>query len=207
MARTTKVLAVSLPPDLVREHKALGRRLRKNNSELFREMWAAFKTAREEEEFYRARRRVTREAGAAWSRTSPRLSSRRSRGFSGGSLASARWLSPRHCGSSRGPQLSFGPAAGWGLSRTGSLCPGSHVGWTWIPLRSEGEEICLRSRRCCRIWSFARSPLSGGRIWKGTMPDAFAWTGLASGFRKAGFVEVLRRSATRPIMRYIVRKH
>ena len=42
---------------------------------------------------------------------------------------------------------------------------------------------------------------------KGTMPDAFAWTGLASGFRKAGFVEVLRRSATRPIMRYIVRKH
>lgn len=31
--------------------------------------------------------------------------------------------------------------------------------------------------------------------------DAFVWTGLASTFRKAGFREVARRSATRPIMR------
>ena len=46
MARTTRVLAVSLPPDLVREYEALARRLRKNKSELFREMWAAFKTVR-----------------------------------------------------------------------------------------------------------------------------------------------------------------
>ena len=37
---------------------------------------------------------------------------------------------------------------------------------------------------------------------KNQMPDAFAWTGLVSAFRKAGFVEVLRRSPTRPIMRY-----
>jgi GNAT superfamily N-acetyltransferase len=41
---------------------------------------------------------------------------------------------------------------------------------------------------------------------KGSMPDAFAWTGLASAFRKAGFVEVLRRSETRPIMRYFGEK-
>lgn len=33
-------------------------------------------------------------------------------------------------------------------------------------------------------------------------PDAFAWTGLASGFRQAGFEEVERRSPTRPIMRW-----
>jgi GNAT superfamily N-acetyltransferase len=39
---------------------------------------------------------------------------------------------------------------------------------------------------------------------RGPMPDAFAWTGTASAFRRAGFVEVLRRSATRPIMRYVV---
>lgn len=32
-------------------------------------------------------------------------------------------------------------------------------------------------------------------------PDAYAYTGLASAFRKAGFVEVARRSETRPIMR------
>jgi len=37
---------------------------------------------------------------------------------------------------------------------------------------------------------------------KGYTPDAFAYTGLASAFRKVGFVEVLRRSETRPIMWY-----
>ena len=36
---------------------------------------------------------------------------------------------------------------------------------------------------------------------EGKMPDAFAWTGLASAFLKAGFVECERRSETRPIMR------
>jgi N-acetylglutamate synthase-like GNAT family acetyltransferase len=39
------------------------------------------------------------------------------------------------------------------------------------------------------------------------VPDAFVWTGTASAFRKAGFVEVLRRSETRPIMRYSVQTH
>ena len=36
-------------------------------------------------------------------------------------------------------------------------------------------------------------------------PDAFVWTGLASAYRQAGFVEVLRRSKTRPIMRFDLR--
>jgi len=35
----------------------------------------------------------------------------------------------------------------------------------------------------------------------GKTADAFAWTGLAAAFRAAGFVEVARRSPTRPIMR------
>lgn len=35
-------------------------------------------------------------------------------------------------------------------------------------------------------------------------PDAFAYTGTASAFRKAGFVEVVRRSETRPIMRCVI---
>ena len=39
---------------------------------------------------------------------------------------------------------------------------------------------------------------------KDRIPDVFAYTGLASTFRNAGFVEVLRRSETRPIMRYIL---
>jgi hypothetical protein len=35
------------------------------------------------------------------------------------------------------------------------------------------------------------------------VPDPFVYTGLASAFRQAGFKEVLRRSGTRPIMRYV----
>lgn len=41
---------------------------------------------------------------------------------------------------------------------------------------------------------------------KTSMPDAFAFTGLAATFHKAGFVEVLRRSETRPIMRYFIKE-
>jgi hypothetical protein len=36
------------------------------------------------------------------------------------------------------------------------------------------------------------------------MPDVFAFTGLVSAFRRSGCVEVLRRSETRPMMRYVV---
>jgi GNAT superfamily N-acetyltransferase len=49
---------------------------------------------------------------------------------------------------------------------------------------------------------------NGARIVEGypqearkNLPDAFAWTGLVATFYRAGFKEVLRRSATRPIMR------
>lgn len=34
------------------------------------------------------------------------------------------------------------------------------------------------------------------------LPTVFAWTGFASAFRKAGFIECARHSETRPIMRY-----
>jgi GNAT superfamily N-acetyltransferase len=40
-----------------------------------------------------------------------------------------------------------------------------------------------------------------------TWADAFVWTGLASAFRKAGFIEVARRSATRPIMQFTIKSH
>jgi GNAT superfamily N-acetyltransferase len=50
----------------------------------------------------------------------------------------------------------------------------------------------------------------GGKIIEGypiepkkdKMPDAFAWTGLSAAFQSAGFIEVARRSETRPIMRF-----
>ncbi len=39
---------------------------------------------------------------------------------------------------------------------------------------------------------------------KDKMPDAFAWTGLASAYTKVGFAECARRSETRPIMRFYI---
>ena len=39
---------------------------------------------------------------------------------------------------------------------------------------------------------------------KDKMADAFAWTGLASAFVKAGFKECARRSETRPIVRFYI---
>jgi GNAT superfamily N-acetyltransferase len=39
---------------------------------------------------------------------------------------------------------------------------------------------------------------------KGNIPDTFAYPGVARAFEAAGFVEVARRSPTRPIMRYVV---
>lgn len=41
---------------------------------------------------------------------------------------------------------------------------------------------------------------------KDVIPDVFAYPGLATAYLRAGFTEVLRRSATRPIMRYIIKK-
>jgi GNAT superfamily N-acetyltransferase len=53
----------------------------------------------------------------------------------------------------------------------------------------------------------------GGKIVEGyphdpkkDQPAAFVWTGLAPAFLEAGFEEVARRSATRPIMRYRIPK-
>ncbi len=40
---------------------------------------------------------------------------------------------------------------------------------------------------------------------KTNIPDLFVYHGLAATFRKVGFVEVARRSETRPVMRYIIR--
>ena len=51
----------------------------------------------------------------------------------------------------------------------------------------------------------------GGKIVEGypvdakkDMPAPFVYTGTAAAFRNAGFIEVARRSETRPIMRYSI---
>lgn len=54
----------------------------------------------------------------------------------------------------------------------------------------------------------------GGKIVEGyptepqkdRMPDVFVWTGIASAYQQAGFVECARRSETRPIMRFVVKE-
>ncbi|MEW5701594.1 MAG: GNAT family N-acetyltransferase [Candidatus Zixiibacteriota bacterium] len=72
------------------------------------------------------------------------------------------------------------------------------------PYRRQGISVHLleaavkfAKRRGARIVEgYPQEPASGP--W----PDAFVWTGTAAAFRRAGFVEVARRSAARPIMRY-----
>jgi GNAT superfamily N-acetyltransferase len=70
------------------------------------------------------------------------------------------------------------------------------------------RRIGLSSELLKAASAFARS--QGARVVEGypsepkpgqRLAPAFAWTGLASAFRKAGFKEVARRSPTRPIMR------
>lgn len=70
------------------------------------------------------------------------------------------------------------------------------------PYRRQGvsQEMLLAARRYARR--------QGATILEGypvepvkNLPDAFAWTGMASAFRAIGFVEVTRRSPRRPIMR------
>ena len=73
--------------------------------------------------------------------------------------------------------------------------------------RSQGVSVGLlkaaadyaRSRGARMIEGYPVEPLEE------KMPDAFAWTGLAQGFRKARYREVARRSPTRPIMRKALR--
>ncbi len=52
-----------------------------------------------------------------------------------------------------------------------------------------------RSNGACIVEGYPVEPKVG------KAPDVFVWTGLFSAFKQAGFIEVLRRSETRPIMR------
>jgi ribosomal protein L14E/L6E/L27E len=60
------------------------------------------------------------------------------------------------------------------------------------------HRICSQKRRKNIVEGYPIEPK------KDRMSDAFAYTGLASTFRKAGFVEVARRTENRPIMRYMI---
>ena len=71
-------------------------------------------------------------------------------------------------------------------------------------LRGKGLSACMIAAALEYVKSQGGSWVEGYPVEpkKGRTAPAFAWTGLASAFRKAGFPEVARRSDTRPIMRY-----
>jgi GNAT superfamily N-acetyltransferase len=74
------------------------------------------------------------------------------------------------------------------------------------PFRYKGVTLALLKAAITHVKEHGGKIVEGYPVEpkKGQTPDAFAYTGLASAFRKAGFAEVLRRSETRPIMRYII---
>jgi GNAT superfamily N-acetyltransferase len=75
------------------------------------------------------------------------------------------------------------------------------------PFRRAGVSVALLKAAAAHARSRGAAIVEGYPVEPRTdsMPDAFAWTGLASAFRQAGFREVARRSATRPIMRLLLR--
>jgi len=71
------------------------------------------------------------------------------------------------------------------------------------PFRRRGISVQLLRAAATHAHSRGAATVEGYPVEPRTpsMPDVFAWTGLASAFHRAGFREVLRRSRTRPIMR------
>lgn len=72
--------------------------------------------------------------------------------------------------------------------------------------RNKGISVCLLQAAVEYVLERGGKVLEGYPIEpkKDKMPPAFVWTGLASAFKEAGFLEVTRRSETRPIMRFFI---
>ena len=72
--------------------------------------------------------------------------------------------------------------------------------------RNKGLSVQLLQAAIEYVKKRGRTVLEGYPVEpkKDKMPAAFAWTGPASAFRKAGFLEVARRSDTRPMMRFFI---
>ena len=64
MPRRTKVLGFSVSPEIADEYERLAKHERRSKSELFREMIAAYKAKRAEEEFLKLQARMSRRARA-----------------------------------------------------------------------------------------------------------------------------------------------
>jgi GNAT superfamily N-acetyltransferase len=71
------------------------------------------------------------------------------------------------------------------------------------PFRRKGVSVQLLKAAAIHAAAFGARVVEGYPVEpeKDPMPDVFAWTGIASAFRRAGFKEVARRSPVRPLMR------
>lgn len=71
------------------------------------------------------------------------------------------------------------------------------------PFRGRGVSVALLRAAAEHAASHGAGMVEGYPVdpRRGRVPDAFAWTGIEAGFRRAGFREVARRSEGRPIMR------
>lgn len=76
------------------------------------------------------------------------------------------------------------------------------------PYRRKGVMLCLLQAAIEYAISQGAKIIEGYPVapQKGETPDVFAFPGLPSIFSQSGFVEVARRSQTRPFMRYYVKK-
>lgn len=74
------------------------------------------------------------------------------------------------------------------------------------PFRGQGLTVRLIEAAVAYAQSQGAKIIEGYPVEpkKVPMPTVFAATGFAVSFRRAGFVEVARRSETRPVMRYLV---
>ena len=75
------------------------------------------------------------------------------------------------------------------------------------PYRRQGVTVALLKAAVAYAASHGARIVEGYPVEpkKDSMPEVYAFTGMASAFRKTGFVEVLRRSESRTIMRYYVK--
>ncbi|HEY3358342.1 MAG TPA: ribbon-helix-helix protein, CopG family [Polyangia bacterium] len=69
MARKTKILGFSVPPEVADEYAAMAARQGKSRSELFREMVEVYRRQQDEEELFRLQRRMSKAARATGSFT------------------------------------------------------------------------------------------------------------------------------------------
>jgi GNAT superfamily N-acetyltransferase len=82
------------------------------------------------------------------------------------------------------------------------------IGCFFIPRQHQAQGLSAALLRA----AVAYIATQGGRVVEGypiepkeaKMPAVFAWTGFASTYKAAGFVECARRSESRPIMRYFI---